>query len=141
MDDEATAPPRPSRLASTLPALAGFALATLAALGLAASREATGRALVARAVLWAPPLAGLGLAGYGVGLVPVLLLRARVPRPFLAGLGTGLFWLVLALAGAPYDLGLKAPAGLFLVSVFLGVLVSGAAIGSSLAKGEIGGDA
>ena len=61
-------------------------------------------------------------------------LGGSVRLPFPTGAGVGLFWLGLALAGEPYSLGLKMPAGLGIVSVFLAVLVSGASIGASLLK-------
>jgi hypothetical protein len=51
----------------------------------------------------------------------------------------GLFCVALAVAGVPYSLGLTAPAGILIVSVFLAVFVSAVSIGVALSKGSIGG--
>ncbi len=143
--------PERVRVAGFAHALLGFGLALVSALSVVAWRGATGSpataaglgeaatALLPRLAALAPRLTALGLLGFAVGLSPAALLRAAPPWPFLGGLGAGAFWLLLAISGTPYSLGLTAPAGVLIVSVFLGVLVSGAAIGSALGKGEIGG--
>lgn len=115
-------------------ALLGFELSVLASLALVARAGAGGKGPGGLGRL--AGLAGLALLGFAIGLVPAVLLRGTIRFPFLTGLGVGLFWLGLAVAGEPYTLGLKAPAGIGLVSVFLGVFVSGGSIGASLLKAE-----
>lgn len=139
--------------ASLARACAGFALSVLAALsvvvwkgaaapgGGAAELAGPASAFGSRLLALAPPLLPLALLGFAAGLVPAALLRAAVPRPLAAGAGAGLFWVALAIAGAPYSLGLTAPAGILIVSAFLAVFVSAASIGAALSRGAIGGEA
>jgi hypothetical protein len=138
-------PERKSPLAPLARTAAGFGLSVFASLSLLAWRDAgaarAGEAAAARGALfsfpfpvWAGALTLLALGAFAVGLVPVVFLGGSVKRPFATGAGVGLFWVALALAGEPYSLGLRMPAGLAIVSVFLAVLVSGAAIGASLMK-------
>ena len=135
------------RAVTFLRTLAGFAVSVVASLSVAAYRETAGvqgvralpspaSSLLSRLVASGPGLTVIGLAGFAVGLAPLALMRASLRRPFLNGLGVGLFWLCLAFAGKPYSLGLTAPPGIAIVSVFLAVIVSGAAIGRSVLSGE-----
>ena len=136
-----------SRAVTFLRTLTGFAVSVVASLSVAAYREAAGglaapalsspaSSLLSRFATSGAGLTAIGLAGFAVGLAPLALMRASLRRPFLTGLGAGLFWLCLALAGKPYSLGLTAPPGIAIVSVFLAVIVSGAAIGRSVLSGE-----
>ena len=135
-----------SRAASLGRASFGFGLSVVAALSVVAQREISGVGRVEflaapapftyRFLLWGPALTVVALLGFGLGLLPLAFMRGSIRYPLLAGAGVGLFWLCLAIAGLPYSLGLTAPAGAGLVSVFLGVLVSGAAIGRSVLSGE-----
>ncbi|MFN7988621.1 MAG: hypothetical protein U0529_14190 [Thermoanaerobaculia bacterium] len=139
-----------ARHASFLKSLLGFGLSVFAALSVVSYRLAsapdrdireapTHAAAFARHLfITAPFLCALALLGFAVGLVPAVLLRAAVPRPVATGIGIGLFWVVIGIAGVPYSLGLTAPAGIFIVSVFLAVFVSAASIGVALARGQIG---
>ena len=138
-------------LASTAKAMGAFGLSVFFALSVVAYRLASGpnrnvhefptqsSALAFQLLIWAPALLGLALLGFGIGLVPLVLLRAPVRWPFATGAVAGLFWVALALAGVPYSLGLAAPAGVLIVSVFLSVFVSAMSIGVALSKGSIGG--
>lgn len=119
------------RAAPLAKALLGFGLSVSVALALLARSGSDSPGLANLAALCA-----LALLGFAIGLLPAALLGGSIRFPFLAGAGVGLFWLALALAGKPYDLGLKAPAGIAILSVFLGVFVSGAAIGAALLKSE-----
>jgi hypothetical protein len=131
--------------------MAGFGLSVLVALSVVAWRLAdapdrgvrdAARPASRLAVLFlarVPSLLALALLGFAVGLVPLVLLRAPVRRPLVTGVTAGLFWVALALAGVPYSLGLTAPAGILVVSVFLAVFVSAVSIGIALSEGSLGG--
>ena len=126
-----------------LTALASYSLVTFVALSLVAARASSGRPGLPREFSaeafpfrlgfpsWGFLLTALAALSFLVGLVPLLVFRGRVPWPLVAGAGAGLFWLALGFAGPPYSLGLTAPAGLAIVSVFLSVLVSAASLGRS----------
>lgn len=89
---------------------------------------------------WALLLTALAALSFAIGLAPLLFFRGRFAWPLLAGAAAGLFWLALAWAGAPYSLGLTAPAGLAIVSVFLGVLISAASLARSFVQQDRPGD-
>ncbi|MBK9967344.1 MAG: hypothetical protein IPP07_21695 [Holophagales bacterium] len=57
----------------------------------------------------------------------------------MLGFGLSVFVALSVVAGVPYSLGLTAPAGILIVSVFLAVFVSAMSIGVALSKGSIGG--
>lgn len=138
-------------LASTAKAMLGFGLSVFVALSVVAYRSASApdrnvhefptqsSALSFQLLIWAPALLALALLGFAIGLVPLLLLRAPVRWPSATGAVAGLFWVALAVAGVPYSLGLTAPAGTLIVSIFLAVFVSAMSIGVALSKGSIGG--
>jgi len=137
--------------ASSAKAMLGFGLSVSIALSVVAYRSASApdrnvhefptqsSDLAFHLLIWAPALLALALLGFAIGLVPLVLLRAPVRWPFVTGAVAGLFWVALAVAGVPYSLGLAAPAGILIVSVFLAVFVSAMSIGVALSKGSIGG--
>ncbi len=138
-------------IASSAKAMLGFGLSVFIALSVVAYRLATApdrnvhefptpsSELAFNLLIWVPALLALALLGFAIGLVPLVLLRAPVRWPLATGGVAGLFWVGLALAGVPYSLGLTAPAGILIVSVFLAVFVSAMSIGIALSKGSIGG--
>ena len=121
-------------------ALAGFGISVVAALYVATRQDAPGDggSLPSGFLASLAALTAIALAGFAVGLAPLAFLRSPLRRPFLTGLGAGLFWLCLAIPGRPYSLGLTAPGGIGIVSVFIAVLVSGASIGHSFLDGGNG---
>lgn len=139
---------RLARLAALALGVAGYGLVVAAALGLVARRAVPGAAgrvaefpatafpFVHGFAVWGPLLAAAAMAAFAAGLVPLVLLRGSIRHPLVAGGACGLLWLLVALAGAPYTLGLTAPAGLGLVSFFMGAFVSAGSIGASMMRGE-----